>query len=293
MAIDQNERAAQQYADQAGWPVFPCAPGSKLPAIRDAHKGDPSSTCRGECGRDGHGLWDATTDPAKIHEWWSQHPERNIGIATGSPGPDVIDVDIKMDRSGMPSWNKLQAAGITRGYQAIVRTPGTGIHSYYTGTDQQSGRLPDQMIDFRARGGYVVAPPSKDSRGAYVVVTHCKPSGRTVDWQAVKDHLVPPQKHVQSAPSRGDQDGSLDRLASYVAKREEGDRNFPLFYAAKQLQLQGQLDGPAVERLVGAAKQSGLRGGEQEARRTIESGRRNAMRTMSPKGGERGQEKAS
>ena len=69
--------------------------------------------------------------------------------------------------------------------------------------------------------------------------------------------------------------------SSGLPAREAGDRNFPLFYAAKQAALAGQLDGAAVERFVDAARRSGLAGGEREARRTIASAQREAA-TLRP-----------
>src|SRR6266536_3521243 len=72
--------AALRYA-QANWPVFPCIPGEKVPATR-------------------HGFLDAATDPDKITWWWSRNPERNVAIATGTPGPDVLDVDVHKDGNG-------------------------------------------------------------------------------------------------------------------------------------------------------------------------------------------------
>jgi hypothetical protein len=163
-------------------PVFPLAAGSKLPAIQSAHPKEQGSECRGECGRDGHGLYDATTDPDKIRYWWSKDPDRNVGIATGAPGPDVVDVDVKPGKSGVPSWGKLREAGLVNGYHAVVKTPGTGRHFYFEGTGQGNGRLPDHLIDFRGRGGYVVAPPSSDHRGAYEVIEHGQRTGAAVDW---------------------------------------------------------------------------------------------------------------
>ncbi len=74
------EEAAQAYA-RVGWPVFPCHPGSKEPATL-------------------HGFLDASTDERQIRQWWRRDPERNVAIATGAPGPDVVDVDVHKDGSG-------------------------------------------------------------------------------------------------------------------------------------------------------------------------------------------------
>jgi Bifunctional DNA primase/polymerase, N-terminal len=50
---------ALRYAER-GFPVFPLSPRSKLPLV-------PAE-------RGGHGLHDATTDPAAILLWWEAHP---------------------------------------------------------------------------------------------------------------------------------------------------------------------------------------------------------------------------
>jgi hypothetical protein len=89
-------KGALPYAEQLGWFVFPLAMGWKLPAIKSAHpKGNPKhGVCRGECGRQGHGVYDASADPKRIAEWARQFPCANIGIACGEPsGFDVIDID--------------------------------------------------------------------------------------------------------------------------------------------------------------------------------------------------------
>jgi hypothetical protein len=120
-----------------------------------------------------------------------------------------------------------------------------------------------------------VAPPSRASGGEYVVVKHEPATGATVSWDAIRGLLKPPPQPGR-ARGRDIEATSLDRLVEWTARRQVGDRNFPLFWAAKQAALAGQLDGAAVERLVDAARRSGLRGGEREARRTIASAQREA-----------------
>jgi hypothetical protein len=262
----RQETAAHRYAD-AGWPVFPCQPGSKEPAT-------------------GHGFHDATTGHQQISQWWSRDPERNVAIATGAPGPDVVDVDVRPDGSGFAAFNRAKRAGLADGYRAVIRTPSTGAHFYYPGTDQRSGSVRGQHLDFRSAGGYVVAPPSRAGGGEYVVVKHEPPTGATVSWDAIRGLLEPQPRPDRQPGGRGaGRDTgtmSLDRLVEWTARREAGDRNFPLFYAAKQAALAGQLDGAAVERFVDAARRSGLQGGEREARRTIASAQRNAEREIAP-----------
>jgi hypothetical protein len=270
--------AALAYA-AAGWPVFPCKPGGKIPAFPSAHpEGDrQGAACRGDCGRAGHGFHDATTDPEQITRWWDRNPDWNVAIATGTPGPDVVDVDNHGERgSGFAAWNELQRAGLVECPRALVRTPGGGFHAYFAGSDQPSGKIPGRHLDWRARGGYVVAPPSQVGGRPYQVVHH-QPGTAGVDFAAIRGLLDPQPHRPAPAIRRGaGRDTSLDRLVEWTARRQAGDRNFPLFYAAKQAALSGLLDAEAVERFVDAAGRAGLRGGEREARRTIASAQRSA-----------------
>ena len=138
---DATLRQALAYA-RHGWPVFPCLPGAKIPATR-------------------HGFRDATTDPVQITSWFGRGAGWNLAIATGTPGPDVLDVDQHGPAgNGYTAFTRLRRAGLINGAAAYVRTPAGGMHAYFTGSDQHNGRLPGHHLDFRSAGGYVVAPPS-------------------------------------------------------------------------------------------------------------------------------------
>lgn len=262
-ARSPQETAAHQYAD-TGWPAFPCRPGSKEPATRN-------------------GFYDATTEHRQIERWWSANPDRNVAIATGAPGPDVVDVDNHGEHdNGFGTLNHLKRAGLVDGYHAVVQTPSEGIHLYYRGTEQGNGSVRGYRIDFRSKGGYVVAPPSATPAGRYVVAKHAPVSeARTVSWDAIRAELSP-QAPARRAERHGEASTSVDRLVEWTASRQAGDRNFPLFWAAKQAHLAGQLDGEAVERFVDAARRNGLEGGEREARRTIASAQRSGDRELRP-----------
>ena len=107
-----------------GWPVFPCHPGEKTPATT-------------------HGYRDATTDPAQITTWYTRRPDANLAIATGAPGPDVLDVDdYGPGRNGYAALAQLRDAGMLGNAAAYLRTPGGGLHAYYTGTTQRCAHLP-------------------------------------------------------------------------------------------------------------------------------------------------------
>src|SRR5438552_2835276 len=126
--------AALQYA-RAGWLVFPCSPGEKVPATR-------------------HGFLDATTDPDQITWWWTRHPDRNVAIATGTPGPDVLDVDVRETGSGFAAFGRLRREGRLDGANAYIRTPSGGLHAHFTGSGQGNGRLPGPRLDVPSQGGH-------------------------------------------------------------------------------------------------------------------------------------------
>jgi hypothetical protein len=245
--------AALRYA-RADWPVFPCVPGEKVPATR-------------------HGLLDATTDPDKITWWWSGNPERNVAIATGTPGPDVLDVDVRKNGSGFAAFNRLRREGLLDGAGAYVRTPSGGLHAYFTGTEQGNGRLPSHHLDFRSRGGYVVAPPSQVGARPYELLTQQQGQAR-LDWAAVTGLLDPHSPHRLDRSTERPADTS--RLAGWVARLPEGDRNDGLFWAANRALEAGLTD---LGELAEAAREAGLE--EREIARTLASARRRAGRPPS------------
>jgi hypothetical protein len=236
-----------------GWPVFPCQPGGKEPATR-------------------HGFLDATTDPDKISWWWRRQPEANLAIATGQPGPDVLDVDQHREAgNGFAAFNQLKRAGLIDGASAIVATPNGGLHAYFAGSDQQCGKLPRHHLDFRAKGGYIVAPPSQVGGRPYRVISHRDESGG-LDWSKVTG-LLEPERHTAIRPA-GVPRGELSHLAAWVAglAPDSHNRNDGLFWAACRAAEAG--NEAVLAELTVAARSTGLT--EHEIAATIESARRTA-----------------
>ena len=249
--------AALAYAD-AGWPVFPVAPGGKAPALPAAHPpGDPAAAaCQGECGRDGHGFRDATTDPGKIREWWGGgHAGRNVGIATGAPGPDVVDVDVREDGSGFAALNRAQARGpgrrlprgradpVARPAPVLRRAPSsaTGRSAASTSTSARRAATSSPRRARPRRAGMwsssTSPPPAPPSRGrpSAACWTRSRSASRaTAPASPAATHRAP----AWTGSLTGSRAGSA------------GDRNFPLFYAAKQAALAG----PAGRRRRGAPR---------------------------------------
>ena len=235
-----------------GWPVFPCRPGRKEPDTP-------------------HGFKDATTDPRQITAWWTAEPGRNVAIATGAPGPDVLDIDVRPDGSGYPACRRLQRAGLLEGSLAIVATPSGGLHAYYTGTAQASGRLTGCHLDFKASGGYVLAPPSAVGGKPYRLLQQDRQvAAGQLDWAAAVALLDPPQRKPQAARPPGH--AGAARLAAWVAQLPEGNRNAGLFWAACRAAETGRPG--SLDALAEAAGTAGLP--EDEIQRTITSAQRNA-----------------
>jgi Bifunctional DNA primase/polymerase, N-terminal len=243
-----------------GWPVLPCQPGRKQPATR-------------------HGFLDATTDPDQITWWWRRQPDANLAIATGQPGPDVLDVDQHGPAgNGFAAFGELRRAGLLDGAGAIVATPSGGLHAYFTGSDQNSGKLPRHYLDFRARGGYIVAPPSQVGGKPYKVISHRDESGG-LDWDKVTG-LLEPDRHTAPRPAKV-QRGDVSHLAAWVERQREGNRNDGLFWAACRAAETG--DETVLTELANAARTTGL--ADREIPATIRSARRTAGRQVEHQGG--------
>ena len=246
---DATLRQALAYA-RSGWPVFPCRPGEKIPATR-------------------HGFRDATTDQQQITDWFRRGLAWNLAIATGAPGPDVLDVDQHGPAgNGFAAFATLQRAGLLDGAAAYVRTPAGGMHTYFTGSHQHNGHLPSHHLDFRSAGGYILAPPSQVNGKPYQLIKTLNGRGG-LDWDAVT-RLLAPQRQPQPPETRSAPARNLSHLAQWVASQTEGNRNAGLFWAANRA-----LDGdPAADlsALAAAARQAGL--DEPEITRTLDSARR-------------------
>ena len=117
----------------------------------------------------------------------------------------MLDVDQHGEAgNGFAAFNRLQRAGLTDGASALVATPSGGLHAYFTGSGQRCGKLPGHHLDFRAHGGYILAPPSQVGGRPYQVIRHRDAAGG-LDWAKVTA-LLDPQRHAAAraaSPCRG------------------------------------------------------------------------------------------
>jgi hypothetical protein len=252
---DGTLRQALAFATR-GWPVLPCLPGQKIPATA-------------------HGYRDATTDPGQITDWFGRHPDWNLAIATGAPGPDVLDVDEHGPAgNGYPAFRQLRAAGLLDGAAVYIRTPSGGLHAYFTGSHQRNGHLPAHHLDFRSHGGYVLTPPSDIDGQPYQLIS--QPGGRGgLNWAAVTWRLQPQRQPSRARPQQPHAASrDLSGLARWVATQPEGNRNAGLFWAANRaLETDPAAD---LNQLADAARQAGLE--DAEITRTLNSARHTTYR---------------
>jgi Bifunctional DNA primase/polymerase, N-terminal len=284
-------------AADAGWHVFPCAAGSKRPALREN--------------------WQdlATTDPGRIRAWWARQPY-NVGIACGPSGLVVIDLDVARDRPEGPDSRDSRDSydsrdgrrgldGPASGADALERlcrahgqrypagtytvdTPSGGSHLYFSAPEtpvtpvrNSAGRL-GPLIDVRADGGYVVGDGSLIDGRRYAARGDFLPLALPLPAWLARLLSEPPAlpEITRPLPVLDPTQGRAYALAAFreetrrVAEARVGTRNDTLNRAAFSL---GQLVAaglipplPVMTGLADAAAQAGLP--EDEARRTIRSG---------------------
>ncbi|MEU2507641.1 bifunctional DNA primase/polymerase [Streptomyces sp. NPDC007863] len=162
-------------AAERGWRVFPLRPGTKRPALHGEARCPRTGACAG-----GHVKWEdrATTDPEQITRAWAQAPF-NIGLATGPSRLVVVDLDVPKDGAAGLTGAEVFAGLCERAGQPLpptfrVGTASGGQHLYFAAPSSprlgNSAGLLGELVDTRAWGGYVVAPGSVTSSGAYAVL---------------------------------------------------------------------------------------------------------------------------
>lgn len=197
--------AALRYADR-GVAVFPVEVNGKRPLTA-------------------HGVHDASTDPNVIGAWWRRHPRANLAIATGSrSGLVAIDLDTKRGAD----W-RATVAGLERDFGELPatlasETPSGGEHRWFripagAVIRNGAGRVLGEDapgFDWRADGGYVLAPPSKIDGRAYVWRDRLPTAELPVRWV---EALAPAKRRAERVePWRPTDAHERDRLTRWCVR---------------------------------------------------------------------------
>lgn len=239
-----------------GWALFPCKPGTKVPATQ-------------------HGCKDASHDPDQ--PWLGK--AFNVGVATGQPsGIWVLDVDsdqgleFVIDQGGWPDTLCQQTP--SGGYHFVFQDCGYGNTARKLGPD----------LDTRGTGGYIVVAPSFTDQGSYAWLND-GPVNHAPGWllrlaREAQRHPVSPAvaQPVETPNVSRYVEVALDRECAALAAIPSGGRNHALnasAYSLGQLVGAGVLDSATVyARLLNCCVANGLYAddGERSCRQTIASG---------------------
>jgi O-acetyl-ADP-ribose deacetylase (regulator of RNase III) len=278
--------AAVGYAHR-GIPVLPLHYPVQRPRPGQA---TVSCSCRApDCGQIGkhplaalvpQGVNDASSDPAVVAGWWRRFPQANVGLATGVIF-DAVDAD------GPDGAAALRAFAADHGLELppgpLVRTGSGGWHLYLapTGLGNPSPRGLAH-VDWRGRGGYVVAPPSRHASGSryrFLRDLSAPLAAVPAPLRALLEPATVERPSPADRPSAGRGhpyaltalDGECQRVATTAPGSRQ--RNATLYRAGLRLfsyVAGGLLDQPQVEaRLLEAARACGL--SPREAAATIRS----------------------
>jgi Bifunctional DNA primase/polymerase, N-terminal len=278
--------AAVGYA-RRGIPVLPL----HYPIQRTRAGGAVGCSCRGpDCGQVGkhplaavvpHGVKDASCDPAVVAGWWRRFPQASIGLATGHLF-DALDVDGPDGAAALRAFAADHRLQLPAG--PLVRTGSGGWHLYLAPTGLGNPSPPGLAhVDWRGRGGYVVAPPSRHAGGTRYRFFRDLAAPLVSVPQALRELL---ESAPDQRPSPTDQRPSAGRGHPYAIAALDGEcqrvagmspgsrqRNRTLYRAGLRLfgyVAGGLLDHQEVQaRLEQAARGCGL--GEREAAATIRS----------------------
>ncbi|WP_331453029.1 bifunctional DNA primase/polymerase [Streptomyces sp. SS162] len=274
-------------ATRRGLHVFPIG-RTKMPTIRSPHREDPPGTpkCRGECGRPGHGVHDATRNKQRLAELFAAAPHATgYGIACGRGEQPLLGVDLDR-KNGVDGVQSLRALAEQHGFTipttVVVSTPSGGLHLWFTGpadatVPNSAGKL-GPGIDVRGYGGYLVGPGSWTPKGVYRLA-HIAPVAQVPP--ALLETMTPtaaprPVPAPRRMPTR-QRSAVLTGLIKFVLQAPDGELNNRLYWAACRA-FETNVDLDAVTRaLVDAAVSMGHP--ERAAQRTVNSARNAPVRT--------------
>jgi len=176
----QRERALEYAAK--GLRVFPVY--EPISNDQCSCRRKPSCDDIGKHPRNRNGFKGASSDRAKVLDWWLRWPRANIGIATGrESGIWVLDFDGK---EGAAFLRELCREHGEEWLETLTATTGRGRHLYFRypanrEIGNRTGVRPG--LDVRGKGGYVIAPGSIHEFGSrYEWVDPNAPIAAAPEW---------------------------------------------------------------------------------------------------------------
>jgi hypothetical protein len=258
--MTDKANAALDYAAR-GWPVIPLHSWTSKGCT--CGREDCSSPAKHP--RTLHGLKDSSVDPVQLVAWWKRWPDTNIGLLTGVAF-DVIDIDgeegMVAINAAAPWYGEPWDGGPTDNptIDGPTSQTGRGWHVLIapTGLGNRAGVL--QHVDWRGRGGYIVAPPSLHANGhRYEWFPGWGPDDQEVRtapaWLLAilhKPATLAALPSVRPRPEGAYGRAALEQEVGRVAIAPVGERNHTLNRAAFAI---GQLiAGRAIEDAAGAVQ---------------------------------------
>jgi hypothetical protein len=220
----------------------------------------------------------ATTDPAVAGEWWRRWPQANVGLVTGRRF-DVLDLD---GEQGVEALRAALSIAPTEHPGPVARTGSGGWHLLYAPTGLGNRVRLLGGVDWRGRGGLIVASPSRHATGRRYTWVRPLTAALPEVPAGLRRLLTPPPATRTTRPpapspagrSGGYGQAALARERAAVATAPVGRRNHTLNRAAfnlGQLVAAGLLDADEVQAvLLAAALEAG--NPQAKARATITSG---------------------
>lgn len=214
-----------------------------------------------------HGSHDGTIDVARICAWFASWPSANVGVCTGPESSLWV-----LDADGVEGRKTLEALELTTDTPWVV-TGGGGLHVYFAWDERvrQCARF-RPGLDTRARGGYVVAPPSTHESGRKYEWVHVPPgavasaSESLIEVVQKRPKVEPTFRVVHRAPVHGGisrygqraLDNTFARLASLVRGTRDTERNIAAF-SLGGLVAGGEItEQAAIECVLEACRENGL-----------------------------------
>lgn len=151
MTISETGKAASEYAQRYGIPVFPLWPKSKNPMPK-------------------HGFLEASTSQEQIAKWWTNKPDANVG---GVMGNGYVCIDFDVDENGaynaldwLDDWEH-EHGKLPETATAI--TGRGGMHLFFrVNREIKKSENGELHVDVRGAGSYAMLAPSVHPNGNVV-----------------------------------------------------------------------------------------------------------------------------